>query len=276
MAPEFRPPFVSFLLPTLHFPCRRNLCSVTSEHTSTPVPLSGPLTKSDPNVPSSARPKPLLRADYSSLSGSLPSPTPRLARRNPSTIRCLKCSTDLAYTTQIISKRFTGRLGQAYLIDPPLPPPFIPSFPPKPRPKSELVNTRTARSIHRKLLTGVHVVADVSCASCSTVIGWKYLDACEDSQRYKIGKFILEQERVCISSSWEDDGSYDGPFRQSHADTVKELQTGWLGSGRCFDSEIQFDSEDEEECEILFSGAWDPDIIARRRAKMKKLSTCRK
>jgi len=35
------------------------------------------------------------------------------------------------------------------------------------------------------------------------VLGWKYVAAVDEAQRYKVGKFILESKRVCVGSLWE-------------------------------------------------------------------------
>ena len=53
------------------------------------------------------------------------------------------------------------------------------------------------------MTTGMHVVSDVYCNQCSIVIGWTYVspfatnrrqvNAAEEDQKYKIGKFILEK-----------------------------------------------------------------------------------
>jgi hypothetical protein len=75
------------------------------------------------------------------------------------------------------------------------------------------------------------------------VLGWKYVEAAEDSQRYKVGKFILETKRVVKSADWEDRVEEEG---------AKE-------------EDIEFDSQDEEECEDLFSGVWSPELARRRR-----------
>ena len=45
-------------------------------------------------------------------------------------------------------------------------------------------------------MTGLHTVCDISCSQCSTVIGWKYEVAFEESQKYKEGKFIIEKVRI--------------------------------------------------------------------------------
>jgi len=44
------------------------------------------------------------------------------------------------------------------------------------------------------MTTGKHIVRDISCVSCKSVVGWKYDRAYEPSEQYKEGKFILEHE----------------------------------------------------------------------------------
>jgi len=116
--------------------------------------------------------------------------------------------------------------------------------------------------VNRQLVTGAHVVADISCVVCSSVLGWKYVDAKEAAQRYKIGKFILETRRVVGGKTWED---MNGP----QADTIG---TGMISDkaegGRNKDEgeeEVEFDSEDEDECEDLFAGVWDAEVVKKRR-----------
>ncbi|KAK0593654.1 hypothetical protein LWI29_017453 [Acer saccharum] len=53
----------------------------------------------------------------------------------------------------------------------------------------------------RHLLTGLHTVADISCADCREVLGWKYERAYEASQKYKEGKFILEKSKI-VKENW--------------------------------------------------------------------------
>jgi hypothetical protein len=70
----------------------------------------------------------------------------------------------------------------------------------------------------------------------------------EETQRYKIGKYILETKRVVKSGNeWED----------VDADTTQ--------CNEIVEEEVQFDSQDEDECEDLFSGIWTPELAARRR-----------
>ena len=79
------------------------------------------------------------------------------------------------------------------------------------------------------------------------------MDAEEESQRYKVGKFILETKKICAGVSW-DDGDEEG-------NAMPPLS---LGNG----SSIDFDSQDEDECEDLFAGVWTPSLaLKRRRAK---------
>lgn len=46
------------------------------------------------------------------------------------------------------------------------------------------------------MLTGRHMVRDVSCKNCETKLGWFYEFAVEESQRYKEGNFILEKAMI--------------------------------------------------------------------------------
>jgi hypothetical protein len=48
----------------------------------------------------------------------------------------------------------------------------------------------------RVLMTGLHTVADIYCVQCHVVLGWTYIDAVQESEKYKIGKFVLEMTRV--------------------------------------------------------------------------------
>ncbi|ORY15967.1 Yippee/Mis18, partial [Clohesyomyces aquaticus] len=106
---------------------------------------------------------------------------------------CHKCLTDLIPTSSIISKGFTGRHGRAYLVAPPAPSYGLLDAG---LPAGDLPNTVTQKPVPRQLVTGAHTVSDIKCRGCETVLGWKYVAAEEESQRYKVGKFILETRRV--------------------------------------------------------------------------------
>jgi hypothetical protein len=82
------------------------------------------------------------------------------------------------------------------------------------------------------------------------VLGWKYVEAAEDAQKYKVGKYILETRRVVKSLQWEPLDDEDG-----------DVATG----AKAAEQDIEFDSQDEDECEDLFSGIWSPGLAAKRR-----------
>lgn len=100
-------------------------------------------------------------------------------------LMCTHCRTHLGDPQCVISKDFQGQLGPAYLIE-------------------EVVNCTKGPKEERILITGMHVVMDLSCVSCQTVLGWQYVEAYEDGQKYKEGKYILEKTRVCSSDSTRD------------------------------------------------------------------------
>ncbi|PVI01762.1 yippee-domain-containing protein [Periconia macrospinosa] len=166
-------------------------------------------------------------------SSSSPSSSPPTYLTPPSTsyLRCSKCRTDLLPSTSIISKGFTGRHGRAYLVSPPTastlyrpsPSTFLP-----PSQVAGLPNTKIHKPQPRQLVTGAHTVSDISCTGCGQVLGWKYVDAAEESQKYKVGKFILETKRVVRCVAWDE-------------------------------------QPDEDECEDLFAGVWSRKVAIRRR-----------
>jgi hypothetical protein len=131
---------------------------------------------------------------------------------------------------------------------------------------------RVGRNENRQLVTGWHVVADISCGTCSTKLGWKYVDAKEASQKYKVGKFILETERVVTYRSWEYGAEKcagsDGDASMYPEDAVSRRQSGHRGDEENSEDEILFDSEDEDECEDIFAGTWDAETVAKRRRSM--------
>lgn len=85
------------------------------------------------------------------------------------TYLCASCGTTLALQDELISKAFSGRDGKAYLF-------------------FSILNIRPGPKEDRQLLTGLHTVADLSCATCERSVGWSYLRAFESSQRYKEGE----------------------------------------------------------------------------------------
>lgn len=109
----------------------------------------------------------------------------------------------------------------------------------------------------RQLVTGAHTVSDISCVFCGSVLGWKYVAAEEDTQRYKVGKFILETKRVMKASTWENDEDVHERMPMPPNRIHKAAMYG--------DDKVEFDSQDEDECEDLFAGVWSPALAERRR-----------
>ncbi|KAH8699843.1 yippee zinc-binding/DNA-binding /Mis18, centromere assembly-domain-containing protein [Ilyonectria robusta] len=224
-----KPVFPTYLLPSFKLPFSRRHSASSSSSSSADSPASSAVTTPASSPPNNT---PLTKRAAST----------RLSSTAPNTLRCSTCSADLALASQIISKGFTGRYGRAFLVAPP----------PPPAPQT-LVNIRVGRSENRQLVTGWHVVADITCGSCTTKLGWKYVDAKEQGQKYKVGKFILETERVVTHRSWEDVPMGEGET------VVPDKQD---------DGDIHFDSEDDDECEDVFAGTWDPEVVGRRRSAM--------
>ncbi|CAI9628916.1 yippee family protein [Alternaria burnsii] len=215
-------PFPLYLFPSLPF--RRRRSSAISTSTASTSPSSSP-----------------------------PQPTSFLTARPTSHLRCQKCLADLIPASSIISKGFTGRHGRAYLVGPPSTSSFLASgdISATGWKEGDLPNTLTHKAHARQLVTGAHTVSDISCRSCGSVLGWKYVDAAEDSQKYKVGKFILETKRIVKGAEWDE--------------SMNEEDNGMVPDKN--DQDIEFDSQDEDECEDLFSGIWTPQLAAKRRKR---------
>lgn len=112
-------------------------------------------------------------------------------------------------------------------------------------------------------MTGQHTVSDISCSVCGSVLGWKYVEAQEESQRYKVGKFILETKRIRGAVDWENGRSYDDVgFDEGEEEMPPDMMEQVRGAN---DEAIEFDSQDEDECEDLFAGVWSPELALKRR-----------
>ncbi|KAG8179694.1 hypothetical protein JTE90_025650 [Oedothorax gibbosus] len=98
---------------------------------------------------------------------------------------CKSCETFLTNRDELISTRFTGATGRAFLFN-------------------KVVNLVYSEVQDRVMLTGRHMVRDVSCKCCDTKLGWIYEFATEENQRYKEGRVILEQALVTESHGIEE------------------------------------------------------------------------
>ncbi|UQC84940.1 uncharacterized protein CLUP02_10436 [Colletotrichum lupini] len=298
--------------------------SSTTDETATPPNSPPPPTYRDATTAAATSSIPDLLSKSTSIStnkNNRNNKTTSLARTHPDTLRCSTCSCDIAFASQIVSKGFTGRYGRAYLIAPTaIPNTTTDTASPSPsttqsarggangsKNKGSLANVRIGKCENRQLVTGWHVVADITCVLCSAKLGWKYVDAKELSQKYKVGKFILEVERVVPFRSWEDvvDVRDDECSDDEEDDAVEDDdsvagEAGGAGGrdedvadrngddGGGDDSaaqsarkdapdsdvEVVFDSEDEDDLEDMFSGNWDPEVVAKRRSR--RVATARK
>nr|CAH7734059.1 unnamed protein product [Callosobruchus chinensis] len=98
---------------------------------------------------------------------------------------CARCDTNLTNRNELISTRFTGATGRAFLFN-------------------RVVNLTYSEVQDRVMLTGRHMVRDVSCKSCECKLGWMYEFATEENQKYKEGRVILERALVTESDGMED------------------------------------------------------------------------
>jgi len=99
---------------------------------------------------------------------------------------CKVCASHLALD-EIVSKGFQGKHGRAFLF-------------------SRVVNVSTGPLEERMLITGLHIVCDIHCIVCQTTVGWKYEEAYEENQKYKVGKFIVERAMMSKSNNWTERG----------------------------------------------------------------------
>lgn len=109
---------------------------------------------------------------------------------------CRSCSTALTNRSKLVSTRFTGSTGRAFLF-------------------TEVVNLTYSDVQERQMITGRHIVRDVSCKLCETKLGWFYEYAMEEQQRYKEGKVILEQALIKEMDGIEGDDDSAIPTEES-------------------------------------------------------------
>jgi hypothetical protein len=92
---------------------------------------------------------------------------------------------------------------------------------------------------------------------CGWELGWRYVMAQEEEQRYKVGKYIIETKRVIKAVDWEEDGEAHeaaGDWRRKKGEDDDSD-----------DDDVMFDSQNEDECEDLFMGIWSEKLALKRR-----------
>ncbi|QDS71609.1 hypothetical protein FKW77_006681 [Venturia effusa] len=240
--------FPFYLLPGIPFRRRASTCAADASPTSPPPSLETALSHE-----------------------SIP---PGYLTNSQALLRCCRCLAHIAPTHSIISKGFTGRHGRAYLVAPPSSASGFATPPinlPRHHNPGNLPNTHIHKPVPRQLVTGAHTVSDISCAVCGSVLGWQYVSAAEESQRYKVGMFILETKRVIQFMDWES-GDSTGVTQDvtcksgSLSGSEKRKDSGVdMGFDMAQEDPIEFDSQNEDECEDLFMGIWSPSLAKKRR-----------
>ena len=86
---------------------------------------------------------------------------------------CSSCSTHLISSGDIVSKSYMSKSGRAYLA-------------------SSLVNISIGDITNKTLSSGNFDIADVICNGCDLVLGWKYITAYSESQKYKEDMYIVD------------------------------------------------------------------------------------
>ena len=203
--------------------------------------------------------------DTSPASQPAPSSSQNYLYGSTSILKCHRCQSDICFSETIISKGFNGRYGRAYLCNP------IPT------------HTHTlARPTTRQLVTGTHLVADISCSVCLAPLGWKYISASDPYQQYKVGKYILETKSVIRVAHWQGHQARPQPLSSTTSSSTQKNRTttdpsevgltSWdfdidTGKRELAQAEEWGDvnSEDEEELEDMFLGKWTPKLAAKRR-----------
>lgn len=88
---------------------------------------------------------------------------------------CAECGIDLTTANELISTSFRGRTGGAWLF-------------------SKVYNVSEGAFEERMMTTGEHSIVEIYCNRCGCNVGWKYIEATNESQKYKQGKYILEKK----------------------------------------------------------------------------------
>ncbi|XP_078495591.1 protein yippee-like 5 [Ciona intestinalis] len=114
---------------------------------------------------------------------------------------CARCDTSLTNRSELISTRFTGATGRAFLFN-------------------KVVNLIYSDVQDRVMLTGRHMVRDVACKNCNEKLGWMYEYATEESQRYKEGRIILERALVMESDGFDETPKPSALSQSRHRDNV--------------------------------------------------------
>lgn len=93
-------------------------------------------------------------------------------------IVCTNCLSHLCLSSLVISDKFWGLSGEAYLVD-------------------QLINVQHDSSdLETQMKTGTYVINKVKCGQCLTSLGWIYKKSYSASESYKEGKYVIERKFI--------------------------------------------------------------------------------
>ncbi|KAE8699828.1 Protein yippee-like [Hibiscus syriacus] len=91
--------------------------------------------------------------------------------------RCSSCRNPLALVQDLLSTNYIAKSGKAYMFQ-------------------HAMNVVLGPKYDKQLMTGRFSIADIFCSKCGEELGWKYVEAYDIKNRFKEGKFILEEIKM--------------------------------------------------------------------------------
>lgn len=93
-------------------------------------------------------------------------------------IVCCECLSHLCLSNLVLSDKFRGLSGEAYLVD-------------------KLINVQPEdKAQETSMITGVYLINKVRCLQCYTTLGWFYKKSFNYSESYKEGKYVIEKKYI--------------------------------------------------------------------------------
>eukprot|EP00927_Polykrikos_kofoidii_P054336 TRINITY_DN48762_c0_g1_i1.p1 TRINITY_DN48762_c0_g1~~TRINITY_DN48762_c0_g1_i1.p1 ORF type:complete len:594 (-),score=90.37 TRINITY_DN48762_c0_g1_i1:186-1850(-) len=93
---------------------------------------------------------------------------------------CCRCRSPILRFSDIFSNNYHGAWGPAFLVN-------------------RLCNAEVERLAYATaFVTGGYTVSDVTCSVCKLMLGKKYIEARDPVNRFKVGKYLLEQTMVFV------------------------------------------------------------------------------
>ncbi|KAF9475534.1 yippee-domain-containing protein [Pholiota conissans] len=119
--------------------------------------------------------------------------TSRPLPKIPRALVCKQCGTCITSHNVLLpsssippnSRAFRGFIGKASLF-------------------TEIYNVNLAKPGVQLMATGAHTMQEITCATCSTYVGWKIVRAHESSETWKEGYFLLELENLHLQTDLVD------------------------------------------------------------------------